>query len=378
MDSNQFSSRPTRVKISLNALKENFLSIQSFVAPAQVLCVVKANAFGHGIEECSRALEECGAKWFGVALVEEGILLREAGIKSRILVFGGIYDAQVEDFIKHDLEITAPSAYKLNQINAIAAKLKIKAKVHLEFDSGLGRIGVRAESAKSLLDTAKKCDWCEVVGAYSHFAAADDSSAQSFTEQQTEKFSQISKLFKENFGNNTICHLSNSAGILSQSNARFDLVRPGLLLYGVNPSNTTSPIKLKPVLSLHSKVVYVKTVPANTPISYGLTWTSKETTRIVTLPLGYGDGYFRALSNKAFVLIRGKRYPIVGRICMDQLMVNVGMDEVFNGDDVVLIGSQGKESIFAQELAELAGTIPYEIFTNLNNRLPRESQSQLP
>lgn len=373
MDSNQFSSRPTRVKISLKALKENFLSIQSFVAPAQVLCVVKANAFGHGIEECSRALEECGAKWFGVALVEEGILLRQAGIKSRILVFGGIYDAQVEQFIRHDLEITAPSAYKLNQINQTASKLKIKAKIHLEFDSGLGRIGVRTESASTLIDTARKCDWCQIVGAYSHFSAADDSSAQNFTDSQINKFSAVAQLVKREFGESTICHLSNSAGITNHADARFDLVRPGLLLYGVSPSITLAPLALKPVLSLHSKVIYVKTVAANTPISYGRTWTSTETTRIVTLPIGYGDGYFRALSNKASVLIRGKRYPIVGRICMDQLMVNVGPDEVFNGDDVVLIGTQGERSISAQELAKLADTIAYEIFTNLNNRLPRET-----
>ncbi len=356
----------------MSALKENFLSIQSLVAPAEVLCVVKANAFGHGIEECANALEECGARWFGVALVEEGILLRQCGIKSRILVFGGIYDAQVEQFIKNNLEITAPSAFKLNQINTVASKLKIKAKVHLEFDSGLGRIGVRTESADMLIKSAKECDWCEVVGAYSHFAAADDVDAQSFTDSQIEKFELISKQIKSAFGTNTICHLSNSAGVSNQPRARFDLVRPGLLLYGVNPGLVPPPIELKPVLSLHSKVVYVKTVPPNTPISYGRTWTSKEQSRIITLPLGYGDGYFRALSNKAAVLIRGKRYPIVGRICMDQMMVNVGADSVFNDDDVVLIGSQGDESITAQELASMAGTIPYEIFTNLNNRLPRQ------
>ena len=372
MDSNHFSSRPTRVKISLTALKENFLSIQSLVAPAEVLCVVKANAFGHGIEECSHALEDSGAGWLGVALVEEGILLRKSGIKSRILVFGGIYDAQVEQFILNDLEITAPSAFKLKQINSIAEKLKIKAKVHLEFDSGLGRIGVRAESADSLIQTAKDLTWCEIVGAYSHFSSADDSSAESFTSDQIKKFAVIASKAKTVFGEKTVCHLSNSAGISNQPTARFDLVRPGLLLYGVNPGPTAPPVALKPVLSLLSKVVYVKTVPANTPISYGRTWTSKETSRIVTLPLGYGDGYFRALSNKASVLIHGRRYPIVGRICMDQLMVNVGSDSVFNGDDVVLIGNQAEESITAQELASLAATIPYEIFTNLNNRLPRE------
>ena len=372
MDSNQFSSRPTRVKISLSALKENFLAIQSLVAPAQVLCVVKANAFGHGIEECSHALENSGARWFGVALVEEGVLLRHSGIKSRILVFGGIYDAQVEQFISNNLEITAPSAFKLTQINTVASNLKIKAKVHLEFDSGLGRIGVRAESADSLIQAAKECSWCEIVGAYSHFASADDPDSQSFTDNQIEKFANIAKQVKEAFGEKTICHLSNSAGVSGQSKARFDLVRPGLLLYGVNPGLNPAPLNLKPVLSLHSKVVYVKTVPANTPISYGGTWTSKETSRIVTLPLGYGDGYFRALSNKSSVLINGRRYPVVGRICMDQLMVNVGTDTVFNGNDVVLIGTQGNESISAKELASLADTIPYEIFTNLNNRLPRE------
>jgi len=376
MDSNQFSSRPTRVKISLSALKENFLSIQSLVAPAQVLCVVKANAYGHGIEECARALEQSGAGWFGVALVEEGILLRKSGIKSRILVFGGIYNTQVEQFIRNDLEITVPSVSKLTQIDSVAAKLRTKVKIHLEIDSGFGRTGVRTESAANLIEMATTCSWCQAVGVYSHFSSAEDSAAQDFTNEQIGKFGKIAKRMKDTFGENTICHLSNSAGVLHHLNDRFDLVRPGLMLYGANPGSQPMSIKTRPVLALHSKVIYVKTVPPNTPIDYGRTWISKEASRIVTLPLGYGDGYFRALSNKASVLIRGKRYPIVGKICMDQLMVNVGTDSVFNGDEVVLIGSQGEESITAEELAGLADTIPYEIFTNLNNRLPRDYESK--
>jgi alanine racemase len=372
MESNLFSSRPSKVKISLSALSHNFQTIKGLVTPSEVLCVVKANAFGHGIIECSHTLEKCGAKWFGVALVEEGILLRQSGIKGRILVFGGIYNAQVDQYIANDLELTASSTFKLKQIDEIASQMKKKAKLHLEFDSGMGRIGVRVESADDLIQAAKNCPWCEIVGAYSHFSSADDPDAEEFTAQQLSKFSNVVAKMKAAFGSSTICHMSNSAGITSKPDAQFDLVRPGLLLYGVNPNSALTNLDLKPVLSLNTKVVYVKTVPANTPISYGRTWTSQKESRILTLPIGYGDGYFRALSNKASVLINGKRYPIVGRVCMDQMMVDVGNDTVFNGDDVVLLGSQGKEEITVQELADLAGTISYEIFTMLNNRLPRQ------
>ena len=372
MDPTLFSSRPSRILISLPALRQNFLAVKTYVAPAEVLCVVKANAFGHGITECSLALQAAGATWFGVALVEEGILLRKVGITARILVFGGLYNAQVEQFLQHDLDLTASSVFKLRQIDSVASQVGKRARVHLEFDSGMGRIGVRPETAPTLILAAKECKNCDIVGAYSHLSSADDSDGAEFTKGQITKFRTIAEQVKAAFGERTLCHISNSAGIAADREARLDLVRPGLLLYGSCPGEKPPGLTLEPVLSLRTKIVYVKTVPAGTPISYGRTWISPEECRIVTLPIGYGDGYLRALSNKAEVLIRGKRYPIVGRICMDQLMVNVGKDEAFNGDDVMLIGTQEGERITAEELADWANTTTHEIFVMLNNRLPRE------
>ncbi|MBK8988118.1 MAG: alanine racemase [Chloroflexi bacterium] len=364
--------RPTAVTVNLTRLTENYKAIATAVAPAQVLAVLKANAYGHGLLAVARHMEALGAPYLGVAVLEEGILLREAGIVTPILVMGGIIGNQIPLFLQHDLTITASSVDKLTQINATAQTLGARAKVHLKIDTGMERIGVHYYNAATLLEAALACDHCLVEGVYSHFAnsdAADLSSART----QLERFNEVLAFYAvRGLERPSLCHLSNSGGILQLPEARFDMVRAGILLYGVYPSaEVKKTVVVRPSLSWTSRVVYFKVVQPGHPVSYGSTWQSDHMVRVVTVPVGYGDGYFRAMSNRAEVIIRGRRYPTVGRICMDQIMVNIEWDSAYNDDEVILLGEVGGVNICCEELAEWAGTIPYEILTNINTRVPR-------
>lgn len=363
--------RPTVMDVNLNALKNNFECITNFVNPALVMPVVKANAYGHGAVECANQLVSCGAKYLGVALVEEGIELRQAGINIPILVFGGIFGSQIGLFLDYNLDLTASSISKLQAIDEVAKARNTKARVHLKIDTGMGRIGVRTESSHSLFEVAIRSSNVDIVGVFSHFAtAADDSS--NFVSVQLERFLESVSFFERRSLPMPIRHISSSASLFKYPNTHLDMVRPGLCLYGVFVSATLPDgISLQPVMSLKSKVVYFKVVSKGTGISYSHTWTAPNETRIVTIPVGYGDGFFRRLSNCGSVLIRGKRYPIVGNVCMDQMMVDIGQDEAYNGDEVVLIGSQGKENISVEEIAELVDTTPHEVLVSTNMRVPR-------
>jgi alanine racemase len=336
--------------------------------------VIKANAYGHGLIECAKALESAGIDYLGVALLEEGVLLRKAGIKTPVHVFGGILGDQIEDFLVNQLDLTASSGSKLEMISKVASKHKLKAHVHLKIDTGMGRIGVRPETAASLIDLATSLPAIKVVGIFSHFASADEEDL-GFTIEQTQRFTPVVSYAKEKLGIDVTAHIANSAGLLQYPPATFDMVRTGLGLFGVSPAkHLEKKLSLKPVMAVKSKVVFFKVVKAGESVSYGRTWTAKEDTRVVTVPIGYGDGYPRALSNKAQVLIRGKRYPIVGKICMDQLMVAIGKDEVFNGDEVTLVGRDQNEEISVTELADLSDSVAHEVLSGLNLRLPRKYQ----
>lgn len=364
--------RPTAVTVNLTRLTENYRAIQTAVAPAQVLAVLKANAYGHGLLEVARHMVTIGAPYLGVAVLEEGILLREAGITAPILVMGGIIGNQVPLFLQHNLTITASSVEKLTQINETARAMGVQAKVHLKIDTGMERIGVHYYNAPTLLEAALACEHCLVEGIYSHFAnsdAADLSSART----QVERFNQVLAFYTaRGLQRPSLCHLANSGGILQLPEARFDMVRAGILLYGVYPSaEVRRTIAVRPSLAWKSRVVYFKVVQPGHPISYGSTWQSDHMVRVVTVPVGYGDGYFRAMSNRAEVIIRGRRYPTVGRVCMDQIMVNIEWDSAYNDDEVILIGEAADAAIRCEDLAEWAGTIPYEILTNINTRVPR-------
>ena len=364
--------RPTRIVVDLDALSRNLQAIRSRVG-VPVMGIVKANAYGHGLVQVARHLEAQGVDQLGVAFVEEGIALRKAGIATPILVLGGIFGPQVAQFIVHDLEITVSSLDKLRQVEAAAESLGRKATIHLKIDTGMERIGVHSYSCGSFVETAVTSKWCALKGIYSHLACADDPASQ-MTALQIERFFDACAHFERIGAPMPLRHLANSGGVLHFPETWLDMVRPGIVLYGVLPdpaSQTT--IDVRAALSLVSQVVYFKVVRAGNTVGYGATWTAPDDTRIATIPIGYGDGFPRALSSRGQVLIRGRRLPLVGRVCMDQFMVDLGADgTAYNEDDVVLIGAQGCEAIRVEDVARLADTIPYEILTGLNERIPRE------
>jgi alanine racemase len=319
-----------------------------------------------------------GAPYLGVAFLEEGILLREYGVTTPILVLGGILGNQVPMFLEYDLTLTASSVEKLVQTNDAARALGKTARVHLKIDTGMERIGVHYYSAESLLEEALRCDYCQVEGIFSHFASSDAADL-TFAKEQLARFNQVLRFYEDRGLPMPMRHIANSGAILQMPESHMDMVRAGIVLYGVYPSDETErTIDVRPALSWKSRVVYFKVVKPGHPVSYGSTWQSDHMVRVVTVPVGYGDGYFRGLSNRSAVIIRGKKYPIIGRVCMDQMMANIEWETAYNGDEVILIGeadSQESEdevtAITCVDLAKWAGTIPYEILTNINTRVPR-------
>lgn len=364
--------RPTYVEVNLTRLTENYRAIERAVAPAKVMPILKANAYGHGLVAVARHMVMLGAPYLGVAFLEEGILLREEGIEVPILVMGGILGNQVPLFLQHDLTLTASSMEKLVQINDAARAMGVRAKVHLKIDTGMERIGVHYYNAATLLETALRCRHCQVEGIYSHFANADTAEL-SYTHLQLARFNEVLDFYRQrDLPLPPLRHLANSGAILQLPSSYFTMVRAGILLYGVYPSaDVTQTIAVRPALSWKSRVVYFKVVKPGHPVSYGSTWQSNRMIRVVTVPVGYGDGYFRAMSGRAQVIIRGKKYAVIGRICMDQMMVNIEWETAYNNDEVILIGEKEDIAIRCEDLAEWAGTIPYEVLTNINTRVSR-------
>ena len=365
------NQRPTRIVVNLDALSANLSAIRERVR-VPVMAIVKANAYGHGVVPVARHLQAQGAEQLGVAFLEEGIALRAAGITVPILVMGGIFGPQVTQFLTNDLEITVSSLDKLRQVEAAAQALGRKAAIHLKIDTGMERIGVHSYSAGPFIEAAVASRWCVLKGIYSHLACADDP-ASPMTALQLERFLEACSHFDRLGAPVPVRHLANSGGVLHFPATWLDMVRPGIMLYGVLPDPASQPnLQLQAALSLVSQVVYFKVVRAGRPVSYGATWTAQGDTRVVTVPIGYGDGYPRALSSRGEVLIRGQRWPVVGRVCMDQLMVDLGArGTAYNEDEVVLIGRQGDAAITTEAVARAADAIPYEILTGLNERIPR-------
>jgi alanine racemase len=362
--------RATWAEVNLTRLSQNLQAIRNFVNPAQVMIILKANAYGHGLAEVANHLAS-QSDYLGVAVLEEGILLRELGVSAPILVLGGIWGDQIPYYLTHNLTLSASSVERLEQINEVSGQMGKKAKVHLKIDTGMERIGVHYYSAHTIQETALRCANVEVEGIYSHFANAD-SPDLSHARLQLERFSEVLRFYENHSIPMPLRHIANSAAILSLPESHFDMVRPGIMFYGIYPTSEGSrKVQVLPALTWKSRVVYFKVVKAGHPVSYGSTWQSDHPVRVVTIPVGYGDGYFRSLSNKTQVIIRGKKYPQVGRVSMDQMMINIEIDSAYNGDEVILIGESGNEIITAQDLADWAGTIPYEILTNINTRVPR-------
>lgn len=362
--------RATWAEVSLARLEQNLAAIKQKVAQAKVMLVVKANAYGHGLVEVSKALA-AKTDYVGVAVLEEGILLRKLGITAPILVLGGIWGDQIIQYLQHNLTLTASSVERLEQINAVAQQMGVNAKVHLKIDTGMERVGIHYYSAHLLQEAALKCSHIEVEGIYSHFANAD-SCDLTHARLQLERFSEVLRFYEQRSLPMPLRHIANSAAILQLPESYLDMVRPGIMLYGVYPSREVPhTVEVQPALAWKSRVVYFKVVKPGHAVSYGSTWQPDHNTRVVTVPIGYGDGYFRSMSNRAQVIIRDKKYPQVGTICMDQIMINLEWDSAYNGDEVILLGKSGSECITVEDLAAWAGTIPYEILTNINTRVPR-------
>lgn len=361
--------RPTHAVVDLSAIQHNLRYIRSLAGNKMIMAIVKANAYGHGILEVSRECVAAGVEYIGVGFLEEGIFLRQNDVDAPILVMGGILGYQVKKFIQYDLEMTVSSLELAAHIDSQVKKQK--AKVHLKIDTGMERIGVSYKFAVEFVRRVSMMKNIEIVGLYSHFSASDEDDP-SFSRMQFERLQDIIAQLGKMGIEIPVKHIANSASLINYPETHLDLVRPGLLVYGILPApHKQVAVPVMPSLTLSSKVVFIKRVPAGTGISYNRKYFTDKDCNIVTVPIGYGDGYSRILTNKGEVLIRGKRYPIVGAVCMDQLMVNLGDDYAAFGDEVVLIGRMGNETISAWEIAEKMGTIPYEITCMINARVPR-------
>jgi len=361
--------RPTWAEVNLKNLAHNFNQIKRILAAkTKIMVCVKADAYGHGLVCVSRKLVSCGVDYLGVASIDEGIKLREAGIKLPILILGLILKKDIEPLFKYKLTVTVCDEELARALNNKARALGTNATVHIKVDTGMGRIGVLHQDAHELLRRIHKLKHVNIEGLFTHFAFADMD--RDFTSYQIGLFNDlIQRLNKEGI-NIPLIHSANSMGVISYKNSHFNMVRPGLVIYGLYPKKDIK-LNLRPVLSLKSKVIFIKILPKGYGVSYGHDYVTKKNTKIATLPIGYGDGYPRNLSNCAPVLIGGRRFKISGRICMDQIMVDVGASKVKIGDEAVLIGSQARNKITAEELALLCDTIPYEIVCGLGSRVPR-------
>src|SRR5437016_10209781 len=363
--------RPTRIEVDLDVLAENYGAIAAHVAPARVMPILKANAYGHGLVEVGRVVERLRAPYIGVAYLEEGLRLRQHGVRLPVLVLGGILGSQIPRFLEHDITLTASSVDKLRAIEEHAVRVGRTATVHLKIDTGMERIGVHWYSAETLLEESLRCRHARVEGIFTHFANADGRDL-AHARLQLERFHEVLRFYEQRSLPTPMRHAANSGAILQLRESHFDMARPGIVFYGAAPSADVSlTIPVRQALRWVTSVVYFKVVKPGNPVSYGSSWTPAELTRVVTLPAGYGDGYMRAMSGKAEVIVHGKRYPVVGRICMDQMMVSIGWDSAHNGDEVVLLGESGGTAISIEELAAWGGTIPHEVLTNINTRVPR-------
>jgi len=366
--------RPTRLEVDLARLRDNYRVICRHVAPAHVMPVLKANAYGHGLVAVAKALEREQPFAVAVAYLEEALRLREAGVGLPILVLGGIVGAQIPRFLEQNLTLTASSVDKLLAIEECSALMGVKARVHLKIDTGMERIGTHWYSAERLLEVSLRVRHVEVEGIFTHFANADATDL-THARLQLERFQEVLGFYERRSLPTPLRHAANSGAILQMPDSYLDIVRPGILMFGSSPTaGLALTLDVKQALRWITQVVFFKVVKAFNPVSYGSTWKAPSDTRVITLPVGYGDGYMRAMSGNAQVMVHGRRVPVVGRICMDQIMADIGNGSAYNGDEVVLLGDTGhaaESPIRIEELAVWADTIPHEVLTNINTRVPR-------
>ena len=364
-------------QVDLDIITENLVNIKGNTSPhTKLLAVIKTDGYGHGSVPIARCLEKFDFVYgYAVATVEEAFILRKAGISLPILILGYTFPYSYEELILEDIRPAVFRSDMLKELSEAARKAGKAAKVHIKVDTGMGRIGIAPDDAGiDFVKEAIKTPGIEIEGIFTHFARADETDKTSAL-KQFEKFSAFIERIEKELGLVIpVKHCSNSAGIVEMPQANMDVVRPGIILYGLRPSDEVSQeiISLRPALSLYSHVVYVKDIYPGQSVSYGGTFTAQHKMRIATIPVGYGDGYPRMLSGKGYVLIRGKKATILGRVCMDQFMVDVtDIEGVKEGDLVTLIGKDGEETITAELLGELSGRFNYELVCDLGRRIPR-------
>ena len=366
------ADRPTTAFIDLDALAHNYQEVRRRAQGRKVLAVVKAQAYGHGAIRVAKHLLGLGADTLGVALVEEGKELREAGIDAPILVMGAVVPGQAEALVALRLTPVVFAPEMARALSNAARTQKTQVPVHVKIDTGMGRIGIAPEDAPAFIRELQHLEGLTVQGLMTHFAEADLRDKK-FASMQMDRFGTLLKELDAQGAAIPLRHAANSAALLDYQQALFTMARPGLMLYGYNPlEGKASGEALLPVLSLVTRIVFLKKVPAGVPISYGRTFVTRRESLIATVPIGYADGYSRGLSNKGEALVRGVRVRVAGRVCMDMCMLDVtGVPGVCEGDEVVLIGKQGNDRITAGDIAEKTGTIPYEVLCGISRRVPR-------
>ncbi len=358
-----------RADISLDAILANMESMKrNLKEGVQIAAVLKTNAYGHGAVEIAKVLEPLDYVWgYAVAAFEEAVELREAGLRKPILLLGYVFPYCYQELAKMNIR---PAVFREDMLEQLS-----KIKIHIAVDTGMSRIGIFPdETGLDFVKKALETEGLQVEGMFTHFARADEAD-RSFTEEQLEKFVWLTEAVKERLGYEIpIRHCSNSAGIIEYPHANMTMVRAGITLYGLWPSDEVRKdiVPLEPVMSLRSHIIYIKEISAGTPVSYGGTWAPDHTVRLATVPVGYGDGWPRSLSNKGYVLIRGQKAPIRGRVCMDQFMVEVtDIPDAAEGDEVTLIGRDGDAYISMEEVGDLSGRFNYELACDINPRVPR-------
>ncbi|MCL2145089.1 MAG: alanine racemase [Endomicrobia bacterium] len=365
--------RQNWVEVDKSDFHFNLKKIKEYLAKdTKILPVIKANAYGHGGVALAKEAQKAGVYSIGVSSLEEGIQFREAGIKSNILVLGSIFPlSNLSVAVAHSLTPTVSSIAGVTALEDLAVKINKKLNFHLEIDTGMGRVGALPDAAFAIIQKIAQTPEISMDGMYTHFSVADTDPV--FTRKQLEAFLKVVKYAKTVCGLKFISHAANSAALFRDKRTHLDMVRPGISLYGLSPfRNAERFMKLKPVLSWKTKIIFMKRVPSGYSVSYGRTYVTNKASVIATIPVGYADGYNRLLSNKGDVLVRGKRCPIAGRVTMDMTMIDVtGVKGVSLGDEAVLIGAQGKEQIKADEFAKIQDTINYEVTCAISPRVPR-------
>lgn len=363
--------------IDLDAVCHNMENMhRNLSEDTQIIGVIKTDGYGHGAIQIGRELEKLDYVFgYATATAEEALILRHAGLQKPILILGYTFPYCYEELIRHDIRPTVFREDTINELSACARRIGKSVKVHVKVDTGMTRVGVKPDdSGIAFVGKVLHAEGVELEGMFTHFARADETDKTSARAQLNLMRDFMSRAEEELGCRIPIKHCSNSAGIVELPEANMDAVRAGITLYGLWPSEQVARdvVELKPVLSLKSHIVYIKEVDAGVPVSYGGTYVTPKRMRVATIPVGYGDGYPRGLSNKGYVLIRGKKAPILGRVCMDQFMVNVDeIPEAAEGDEVTLIGTDGKRQITMEELGEISGRFNYELACDLGKRIPR-------